>query len=258
MEQAIRRLTRLTGVLVITTVAFAEYAATVAWRRAPARNQHPLRWIQRQAVRLAHRLGVRLDVHLRDSAVPLLVCNHLSYLDIIVLAAVQPVRFVAKSEVRHWPWFGWLARCAGTVFVDRQDQRALPVLNQRLVEVIRQTGRLVLFPEGTSSDGQTILPFRSSLLAVPAAENWPVQPVWIGYELPDGDATHAVCWWGDMTLLPHLWRLLGFREIRVTVRLGRPIRHWDRKELAAQLHAAVCDLGELRRPATGCPTACVA
>jgi len=250
MEQTIRRLTRLTGVAVITAVAFAEYAATIAWRRAPARSRHQSRWIQRQAIRLARQLGLRIDVRSRGTAAPLLVCNHVSYLDIIVLAAIQPVRFVAKSEVRHWPWFGWLARCAGTVFVDRQDQRALPTLNRQLADIIQQTGRVVLFPEGTSSDGQTVLPFRSSMLAVPAEENWPVQPVWLGYKLPDGDVTQAVCWWGNMTLMPHLWRLLGFREIRVTVRFGRPIRHGDRKELATQLHAAVCDLATLRRPCT--------
>ena len=248
MEQTLRRLTRLTGVAVITAVAFAEYAATIVWRRGPARNQHQSRWIQRQAIRLAHRLGLRIDVRSRGTAAPLLVCNHVSYLDIIVLAAIQPVRFVAKAEVRHWLWFGWLARCAGTVFVDRQDQRALPTFNRQLADAVQQTGRIVLFPEGTSSDGQTVLPFRSSMLAVPAEENWPVQPVWIGYKLPDGDVTQVVCWWGDMTLLPHLWRLLSFREIRVTVRFGRPVRHGDRKELATQLHTAVCDLAALRRP----------
>jgi 1-acyl-sn-glycerol-3-phosphate acyltransferase len=161
-------------------------------------------------------------------------------------ATIRPVRFVAKSEVRRWPWFGWLARCAGTVFIERQRNRSLLAASQRLSDFARQAGGIVMFPEATSSDGHTVLPFRSSMLAMPAEENLPVTPVWIGYELPGGDVTREVCWWGDMTLLPHLWRLLGFEEIFVTVRLGRPVSHSDRKVLAAELHRAVCGLAGQR------------
>ena len=248
MERTVRRLARLSGLAVITTVAFAEYAATIAGRRDPDRDSRQLRWIHRQAVRLARLLGLRINFRFQCDAAALLVCNHVSYLDIIVLAAIRPVRFVAKSEVRRWPWFGWLAQCAGTVFVERHRHRLLRATSQRLSDLAQQAGSVVLFPEATSSDGKTVLPFHSSMLAVAAAASQPVLPVWIGYELPDGDAARDVCWWGDMTLVPHLWRLLGFETIAATVRFGRPIRHWDRKELATQLHAAVCDLAELRAP----------
>ena len=84
------------------------------------------------------------------------------------------------------------------------------------------------------------------MLAVAVEENWPVLPVWLGYELPGGDVTREVCWWGDMTLLPHFWRLLGYREIRATLRFGEPVRHWDRKALATELHAAVRELAGLQ------------
>ena len=247
MERTIRRLARLSGLGIITTVAFAEYATTIACRRGPDRVQRQSRWIQRQAGRLARLFGLRTKLRFQPTTTPLLVCNHVSYLDIIALATVLPVRFVAKSEVRNWPWFGWLARCAGTIFIDRQRCRALPTANRRLADLAKQAGSIVMFPEGTSSDGHTVLPFRSSLLAVAVEENWPVRPVWIGYELPGGDVTREVCWWGDMTLVPHLWRLLGFAEIVATVRCGRPVRHWDRKTLAGALHEAVCDLADLPR-----------
>lgn len=248
MERTIRRLVRLTGLGVITTLAFVEFAVTIAGRRGPDRLHSQSKWIQRQARRLARLLGLRLQIWFQRPAPSLIVCNHVSYLDILTLAAVLPVRFVAKSEVRNWPWFGWLARCAGTVFVERQRRRALPTINQCLADLANAAGSIVMFPEGTSSDGQTVLPFHSSMLAVAVTENLPVLPVWIGYELPDGDAKHAVCWWGEMTLVPHLWQLLGYKEITATVRFGRSVRHWDRKVLAAQLHEAVCDLAEPRRP----------
>ncbi|MEI8062715.1 MAG: lysophospholipid acyltransferase family protein [Verrucomicrobiota bacterium] len=243
MERTIRRLTRLIRLVIVTTGAFAEYATTIAFRRDPELVHRQSRWIQRQAVRLAQLL--RLQIHGRhNQTAPLLVCNHVSYLDIIVLASIKPVRFVAKSEVRSWPWFGWLARCAGTVFIERRRCRSLLTTNQRLSDLAQQAGSIVMFPEGTSSDGQTVLPFRSSMLDVAIDENWPVLPVWIGYDLPDGDVTREICWWGNMTLLPHLWRLLGFATISATVRFGQPIYHWNRKALAMELHAAVCDLAE--------------
>ena len=248
MERTIRRFTRLIGLAAITTGAFAEYAAAVAWRRGPDRVGRQSRWVQRQAGRLARVLGLRTNLRFQPTPAPLLACNHVSYLDIVALAAVLPVRFVAKSEVRNWPWFGWLARCAGTVFIDRQRPRALLTANRHLTALAQQAGGVVMFPEGTSSDGQTVLPFRSSVLAVAVQENWPVRPVWIGYELPGGNVARQVCWWGDMTFVPHLWRLLGFKEIVATVRFGRPIRHWDRKVLAAELHEAVCNLAEQSRP----------
>ena len=248
MEKTIRRLRRLSGLIAITAVAFVEYAVTIAGRRDPDRVRRQSRWIQRQAGRFARVLGLRTQVWFQRHSAPLLVCNHVSYLDIIVLAAARPVRFVAKSEVRSWPWFGWLAQCAGTLFIKREHRRLLPDSNRQLADLARQVGSLVMFPEGTSSDGQTVLPFRSSLLAGAAAENLSVLPVWIGYELPEGDVTQDVCWWGDMTLVPHLWRLLGYREIISTVRFGRPVWHWDRKVLAAQLHEAVCDLARPRPP----------
>jgi 1-acyl-sn-glycerol-3-phosphate acyltransferase len=250
MAATLRRLSRLIGFFGITGAGFVEYAITVAWRRNDvARARQQTRWLHRQCQRLAQLLHLRLRVYGHSDTAPLIVCNHVSYLDIIALGAVAPVRFVAKSEVRAWPWFGWLARCAGTIFLNRERRRVLLLTSHRLRMAVQQATRVVIFPEGTSTDGRTVLPFRSSLLAVAVEESWPVVPAWIGYELPTGDAAREVCWWGDMTLLPHLWRLLGHEEIVATVRFGRAIRHWERKTLAAELHFAVSDLATPIRPA---------
>jgi 1-acyl-sn-glycerol-3-phosphate acyltransferase len=222
--------------------ALGEYAVAGWWRRGADRARYQARWAHRHAQHIARRLHLKVKLIGRWHATPLIAANHLGYLDIVTLAAVAPVRFVAKAEVRDWPVFGRLAQCAGTIFLARADRRRLVEINAVLRGAVADGGGIVIFPEATSTDGRQVLPFRSSLLAVAAAEPHPVLPVGLRYAVDDGDAAQEVCWWGDMTLVPHLWRLLGLREIRATVCVGRPIWHWDRKELAVQLHQAVTDL----------------
>ena len=232
----------------ITTSAFAEYAAISAFSRGSGRVQRQLRWIQRQAVRLTALLGLQTKLNIHSTALPILACNHVSYIDIVALASLLPVRLIATSGVRSWPWLGWLARCAGTIFIERQRDRSLLASNRYLLAIAQQAGSIVMFTKGTRSDGQTVLPYRSSMLAVAVAENRPVRPVWIGYGLPDGRVTREICWWGDMALLSHLRQLLGIKTIQATIRYGRPVRHWDRKALAIELYEAVFDLAEHRQP----------
>jgi 1-acyl-sn-glycerol-3-phosphate acyltransferase len=170
----------------------------------------------------------------------LLVCNHLSYLDIVVLAALVPCVFVAKSEVQRWPVFGWFARMAGTVFVERERRvRAAHAVSE--IEAALNAGALVvLFPEGTSSGGHTVLPFKSSLLEPAAQPSRTLTAGLLQYQLADGDASEEVCYWKDMTLLPHLLNLCGKRAVQASVHF-KPWRegHADRKQLARQLHAEI-------------------
>jgi len=176
----------------------------------------------------------------------LLISNHLSYLDILVLAAQTPAVFVAKREVKSWPVFGWFARLAGTLFVHREKRMQVAQATADLEASLDSGALVVLFPEGTSSDGQTVLPFKSALLA-PATRRW--QRLFAGfirYELDDGDAGEGICYWKDMTLLPHLINLLSKRAPRVFVRFSQfrqPAT--DRKELARQLHSEVLRLKQL-------------
>lgn len=175
----------------------------------------------------------------------LLVANHLSYLDILAIAAVTPAVFVSKADVRRWPLFGWLAGLAGTVFVERERRTHVGAVNDEIQQALDGGALVVVFPEGTSSDGTTILPFRTSLLEPAARSQHPIATAWLHYELPDGDAREEVCYWGDHVFFPHLLNLTGKRSVRATLRFGSFEKHTeDRKELARQLHAEVVKLKE--------------
>lgn len=190
-------------------------------------------------------VGVRLAV---EGAPPrgagLLVANHLSYLDVVVLGALLPCTFVAKRELASWPVLGFLARAMGTLFVERENKRALASLNARLEQRLARGETLVLFPEGTSTRGLDVLPFRTALLAPAVALGAPVAHATLRYATPSGErpASEVVCWWGDMTFGPHALALLRLPHIQASVRFGsEPIAATDRKVLAARLRNAIVE-----------------
>ena len=161
------RLFWLGGELFLAVLNYAIHCAACPQDSLPAARAT---WLQNTSRRLLR--VFRIETHFTGD-IPssgLLVCNHLSYLDILVLSALVPCVFVAKREVKDWPVFGWFAKKAGTVFVHR-EQRAQAVQTVNEIEAALQTGAVVvLFPEGTSSGGETVLPFKSSLLE-PAARH---------------------------------------------------------------------------------------
>jgi 1-acyl-sn-glycerol-3-phosphate acyltransferase len=203
-----------------------------------------------------HRLCCRLlgiSVERRGLASParptLYICNHTSYLDIAILGGSIAATFVAKADVGGWPLFGTLAKLQRCVFIDR---RRASINQQRDAIAARlQSGEsLILFPEGTSGDGQRLLPFKSSLFA--AAEAQPglkiaVQPVSLAYLRLDGmplGRFYRPCfaWYGDMTLAPHLWTLLGLGRLAVRVTFHPPVDSTDfasRKELSEYCESVI-------------------
>jgi 1-acyl-sn-glycerol-3-phosphate acyltransferase len=151
--------------------------------------------------------------------------------------------FVSKADVKNWPVFGWYTRRAGTLYVERERRGDVGRAAGEMRRVLQEGHVLILFPEGTSSGGDTVLPFRSSLFEPVANQGFPVTPAAVRYALGDGDAAAEVCYWRDMTLLPHLMNLLTKREIHVTVAFGRShALDADRKELARRLHTEVLAL----------------
>lgn len=179
----------------------------------------------------------------------MLVCNHVSYLDMLALTAATEMVFLSKAEVRHWPVLGQIARAGGTLFVNRERRADVADLGPEIGEVIAEGVVLTLFPEGTSTGGDHVRPFHSSLFAGVASNGWPVTPAWIGYEVTDGVVAEEVAYWRDMTFLPHFVNLLGKRRVRAVVHFGEPLRHPDRKVLARALHQAVCGLASNGRSA---------
>ncbi len=197
-------------------------------------------WAHRWARHLVRWLHVETTYLGANPSNGILTANHLSYLDIVVLCAAQPLVFVAKSEVRSWPLIGWMTRCAGTLFVNRQRKADVASLAPSFAPVVAEGVVLVLFPEGTSTGGDRVLPFMSSLLE-PAAENdWPVSSAWIGYRLNEGSAAEEVCYWGEMTFLPHFLNLLSKPSIQAKVVYAPAIpRGLNRKQMAKLLHDQV-------------------
>ncbi len=172
----------------------------------------------------------------------LLFSNHLSYVDVIVLASQANCTFVAKSEVASWPIIGLICRTMDTIFIDRKLRREFPGVMQQINNRLRSGLGVVLFAEGTSSNGQSVLPFKTSLLEFAARNQFPVHYASVSYVVPSGETAveESVCWWGEMTFPDHLFRLLQLSSFEATLVYGtEPIVADDRRVLAAKLWTAV-------------------
>lgn len=180
-----------------------------------------------------------------------MVSNHTSYMDIVVLGSIVRGAFVAKSEVASWPGFSVIAKLGRTVFVDRKRSAALKQRNEIIRRLVTVREPLILFPEGTSNDGNRVLPFKPTLFnvaekPVEGEDVW-IQPVSITYTRVDGlpmgyGWRPFYAWYGDMDLAPHLWDLLGFGRVTVEVEFHQPVTaapFGHRRDLAAWCETTV-------------------
>jgi len=200
-----------------------------------------LQWMLRCSLRI---VGGRLRVVGRPPEGGLIVCNHLSYVDIAVLGSACPCSFVSKVEVRDWFFIGWAAELAGTVFVRRANRSEVAGQVEDIKHAIGRGIPIVLFPEGTSTDGSQVLPFRSALLQAALETGCDVTPAALSYraDLP-ADTVNDVCWWGGVGFVRHLWRFLALPSFSATVVFGvsRPAQA-DRKAEAVLLREEVVRL----------------
>ena len=217
---------------------------TIAYKRLTP--EHPFKIPRLFHVLLLKILGIRLRViGAPSSASPVLfVANHTSYLDIPVLGAILPAAFVAKSEVAGWPLFGFLSKVQNTIFIERRATRAADQ-RTRLQDHLAKRQNLILFPEGTSSDGLNALPFKSSLFSIVEESAHDIaitiQPVSITCTKLDGfpllrEQRPLYAWYGDMTLTPHLWNVFKHGHFTVDVIFHPPMaaaEYPNRKALAA-------------------------
>ncbi|HMK60079.1 MAG TPA: lysophospholipid acyltransferase family protein [Dissulfurispiraceae bacterium] len=190
-------------------------------------------------------LGIRIKKSGAESELGgFVVCNHSSYLDVLVMGSVRPSSFLAKKEVKGWPLVGWLATLGGTLFVNRENKKSAVMAMEEIGRKIDHGVMVVIFPEGTTSDGRSIRVFKSTFFSVPACRNMPVTPVSIRYP---AELIGSVAWYGGMGLLPHLWRLLGIRRIDASIYFNPPVWRQEahlsaanaRKQLCAQAYESV-------------------
>lgn len=239
------RVWRLAVYLAWTLSLMPVQAAGLVLRR-PWVSTFP-RFYHRRCCRI---LGLRVRTIGRPAhARPVLfTANHVSYLDITVLGSLLPASFIAKTEVAGWPLFGWLAKLQRSVFVDR---RARSTTQQRdsIAERLAAKEALILFPEGTSGDGNRVLPFKSALFSVADRASVTVQPVSIAYTRLDGMPLGRVlrplfAWYGSMAMAPHLWTMLGLGTAEVVVEFHPPTTLAEcgsRKMLARYCQERVAD-----------------
>ena len=202
-------------------------------------STRPLVWWSRGLCRI---LGIRLQTSgTMRQGTTFFVANHISWLDIFCIAAVCPTHFLAKQDVATWPLFGWLCRRAGTAFIRRGDDNGVAM--EQLVWRLRQGERVLVFPEGTSTSGETVRRFFPRLFQAAILARCPVQAIALRYPRRDGlSGPHPIApFVGDDELLPHLWRLLGEPAIDVRVYFGaiHAAPHPSRDALARLTHAEI-------------------
>ncbi|MGF1669818.1 MAG: lysophospholipid acyltransferase family protein [Balneolaceae bacterium] len=171
-----------------------------------------------------------------------LVSNHLSYLDVIVYYSILKTTFIAKMDVKSWPVLGFLIKSMGVIFIDRKRRRDVQRVNKMISSNLNSFQGIILFPEGTTSPGETVLPFRAPLLEFPASNDIPVHYASIRYDTGDDDipAYRSVCWWGEADFFQHLYNLAKLKKIKSEVIFGaESIHENDRKLLASSLYKSV-------------------
>jgi 1-acyl-sn-glycerol-3-phosphate acyltransferase len=249
------------GVLAALFVVLVPVQLLASRRRARLAHRIPVHF---------HRLFLRLfDVTLRVQGTPpepghptLVLANHVSWLDIPVMASLLPLSFIAKQEIATWPIFGFCARLQRCIFLDRNRKAATAEVNSEVAERLAGGDAIVLFPEGTTGDGIRLLPFRSSLVGAARAaledsahEEVRLQPLALAYvrrnglpvtrrEMPD------IAWYGDMELPPHFLAFATGGPLDVAVTWGAPIpfghgsdRKWATAQAEAEVRRALCQSG---------------
>jgi 1-acyl-sn-glycerol-3-phosphate acyltransferase len=191
---------------------------------------------------VARALGMTVESNGRShDGAALIVANHISWLDILAINAVHPARFVSKADVKHWPVLGWLIGCGGTLFIERERKRdALRVVHQ-IAASLKQGDTIAMFPEGTTGDGSTLLPFHANLLQAAISTDAMLQPIALRYVDDDSAPSQAVVWVGDATLAESLRKVVFARGLRVVVTQLAPLPSagQDRRELSARVRREI-------------------
>jgi len=219
-------------------------AATI-WLRFPRCSQSQREaLVQVWSLEMLSVLGIRLELHGQPCATGpmLLVANHISWLDILVMHAARYCRFVSKADVMHWPLIGTLATGGSTIYIERASRRDALRVVHRVAESLRGGEVVGVFPEGTTSDGVDLLPFHANLIQAAVSANAPAQPVALSFiDTRTRAPAFTPCYVGDDSLLLSVWRTLAGPPVSAVVRYGEPQmpQGRDRRAWAKDLRAAV-------------------
>jgi lyso-ornithine lipid O-acyltransferase len=246
--RAVWRSVRLVGMFI---VAGTELAA-----KRPATREARADWLHRFCARAMRGMGIRIGVMGVFPERGAVISNHLSYLDIVVFAAVHPCVFVSKAEIKGWPVVGWMTTMSGTVYVERGHGGSAMRARKGMQDAVDAGLPVVFFPEGTTSNGNGLLKFHGGLLSQVIDTGSPVTAAYLQYSFAvdngaDVSLAEDVCYWGDRSMLPHVFKFLGLRGVRAEVRFAEePIAfssdELHRKKAAVEARNAVMMLGSER------------
>jgi 1-acyl-sn-glycerol-3-phosphate acyltransferase len=215
------------------------------WRlrlRGPITMERRALWTQASAKGILTGLGIDYHVQGQPPVEGLVVSNHLSYLDILILSAAMPCFFVAKMEIGGWPFFGKAARTGGTIFLDRSSLASAMSVADQMSERLKLPIPVLLFPEGTSTDGSEVLPFHPRLIDPATSGGSPITAAAVRYIIDGGVEERELCWYGDTEFVPHLLKALETPGFSARVRFGKPRFYTDRRAAANATHKEVTSM----------------
>ena len=208
----------------------------------PDTMERRAQWQHESGIFVMRRLGIRLTVTGDLPQGGLLVSNHLSYLDILIFSTALPVFLVSKIQIGRWPFFGTLARAGGALFVDRSSRASAEATTLQIAERLRGPVPVLFFPEGTSTDGKQLLRFHSRFYTPAVDAAIPVTAAAIRYVPADGSPESELCWYGDATFLPHVWKTLGGSDFSAELHFGKPRIYASRRTAADETYKEIASM----------------
>ena len=228
---------------IVMHILYGLSVSALILRRLDQHQRHLI--IKRWSEKLLKILNVKLTVEgsppnqkLKNA---MFVGNHISWLDIYALNSVHPVRFIAKSEVARWPLLGWLAKQANTMFIERSQKKDAKRVAIEATESLSKGDCLCYFPEGTTSDGTELLPFKSSLMQASINSNAEVWPLAIHYPNKDGSANTRMAFVGETTFIDSMWQIISLHQSEVKLHFLPKINahSYERRELTQHIKNAI-------------------
>lgn len=239
----LRRLRRAVALALVLLRCFLDYGRVRL--RGPVSLEQRAQWMSRSARAVLTCLDIEVHVNIQDGGRPsthgLLVANHLSYLDIAALSAASPCFFVSRADVGDWPVFGALARCGGTIFLDRASHASANAVAAEIASRFELPVPVALFPEATSTDGSAVQRFHSRLMRPATDAGVPITPVAISYDL-NGIPEREVCFYGDQTFAGHLWKALALPPFVAHLNFAAPRTYAEARIAAKETHGEIASM----------------